>query len=65
MGIISKDKREYYRKICDLTIVADHTFYKEVGGGNLDKTGVFHIITKRCRIPVAALAWVPWVPWNP
>ena len=50
MGIISKDKREYYRKICDLTIVADHTFYKEVGGGNLDKTGVFHIITKRCCI---------------
>ena len=47
MGIISKDKREYYRKICDLTIVADHTFYKEVGGGNLDKTGVFHIISKR------------------
>ena len=26
------------RKMCDLTIVADHTFFAEVGGGSLDKT---------------------------
>ena len=26
------------RKICDLTIVADHTFFAEVGGESLDKT---------------------------
>ena len=38
MGIISKDKKPYHRKICDLTIVADHTFYQEVGGSSLDKT---------------------------
>ena len=38
MGIISKDKKPYHRKICDLTIVADHTFYQEVGDSSLDKT---------------------------
>ena len=38
MGIITKDKKPYHRKICDLTIVADHTFYQEVGDGSLDKT---------------------------
>ena len=36
-GILTRDK-PLQRKICDLTIVADHTFFAEVGGGSLDKT---------------------------
>lgn len=37
MGILTS-KKPYQRKICDLTVVADHTFFQEVGGGSLDKT---------------------------
>ena len=44
MGIISKDKKPYHRKICDLTIVADHTFYQEVGDSSL---GTIHILRQQ------------------
>ena len=36
-GIIT-NKKPYQRKLCDLTIVADHTFFEEVGQKSIDKT---------------------------
>ena len=36
-GILTS-KKPYQRKLCDLTIVADHTFFEEVGQNSLDKT---------------------------
>ena len=36
-GILTREKPRQ-RKICDLTIVADHTYFQEVGGGSLDST---------------------------
>lgn len=36
-GILTS-KRQFQRKICDLTIVADHKFFQEVGLNDVDKT---------------------------
>ena len=35
---VNSDKKNIVRKVCELTVVADHLFYEEIGEGNLEKT---------------------------